>query len=363
MVKATEKAILIINGQNFEDWETVSVRHELHGAPPFTCRFTCSEEVPISKNFGKMQIKPGDTCTVTLAGILAFSGSVATRQVFYDAHRHHIEIMCVDPTEETIKSSVVSKTGEWKDKTFKQIGDELLGRLGIRMTFVGGAAPSFKFPRASSMPGESVYDFLDSLARGLSAAGGDGIAFTSNPQGDFVVAMGPEAGGDSVIEGINILIGREIIYRPITTAPQLPATGQIPGNDEVHGPKAAHEPYHSEKQQTPFQGSGKSGEAVVVSEMPGWPDLLKGRGRSESLWTAADQITVIATVYGWIKPTGGLWKVNQIVSVVSPMLMMRGDEQLKARAVTFTQDNNTGTRTTLELMNTAAMQQNNPQMQ
>ena len=42
--------------------------------------------------------------------------------------------------------------------------------------------------------------------------------------------------------------------------------------------------------------------------------------------------------------------------MTSPMLIMQG-EKLRAKSVTFTQDNSTGTRTTLELCNENAFSQ------
>lgn len=348
--KQTELAILTVNGSDYQDWETVMVRHALRDHPSYHCRFTCSEGLPLFKNFALMRVKPGDLCTVTLAGFPAFKGKVETRQVYYDANRHHIEIQCATWVE-VGTASVISQTGEWKDKTFQQIGQEILGKMGINMVFEGGGPPSYKFPRVSATPGESVHDFLDTLARGLSASTGLGISFTSNIQGDFVVIMGPNGGQDAVVEGENIIIGREIIYNA-SMAGSNPALSQGPGDNENWGAKVASVPFFSETQQT----LGKNfTPATIVNELPTFDNkLLQGRAGSESKWLGEDQITVIATVYGWIRPSGGLWYRDQKVSVTSPMLIMT-NETLIAKSVTFTQDNATGTRTTLELCNELAI--------
>ena len=80
--KPTELAILTVNGQNYQEWETIMVRHALRDTPAYHCKFTCSEGMPLSENFRVLKIKPGDLCTVTLAGIPAFKGKVETRQVY-----------------------------------------------------------------------------------------------------------------------------------------------------------------------------------------------------------------------------------------------------------------------------------------
>lgn len=344
-----ETAVLTVNGMNFSDWETVMVHHALRERPPFRCRFTCSEGIPISKNFAVLQIKPGDHCTVMLAGQLAFTGKVETRQVYYDANRHHIEIQCATFLH-VATASVISQTGEWKDKTFQQIGQEVLSKVGVNMVFEGGAPPSYKFPRVSATPGESVHDFLDMLARGCEA-GGVGISFTSNIQGDFVVIMGPNGGSDAVVEGENIKIGREIIYNP-SMAGSNPVVSQGTGDNENWGAKVASVPFFTESQQT----FGKSfAPATIVNELSSFDNkLLQGRAGTEGQWQGGDQITVIVTVYGWLRPSGGLWYRDQDVSVTSPMLIMKGTV-LQAKSVTFTQDSQTGTTTTLELCNPAAM--------
>lgn len=355
--KPTETAILTVNGRKYSDWETVMVRHALRDHPAYHCKFTCSEALPLSNNFAVLQIRPGDLCEVTLAGFPAFKGKVETRQVFVDSHRHHIEIQCATWLE-VATASVISKTGEWKDKTFQQIGKDILGKMGINMTFEGGAPPDYKFPRVSSTPGESVHDFLDMLARGLSASTGIGISFTSNVQGDFVVIMGPNGGQDEVVEGKNMLIGREIIYNA-SMAGTNPVLSQGTGDNENHGAKVAHTPFDQKAVET-FGASFTP--AVIVNEMASFDNkLLKGRAGSEAQWLQNDQITVIATVYGWIRPSGGLWYRDQKVSVTSPMLIMKGD-RLIAKSVTFTQDNSTGTRTTLELCNELALGGLNPQV-
>lgn len=356
--KPEEVAVVTVNGTDYRDWETVMVRHALRDVPAYHCRFTCSEFTPIARNFSVMQIKPGDVCSVTLAGLPAFLGRVETRQVYYDAKRHHIEIQCASNMD-VATASVIHSTMEWKNKTFQQIGQEILNNLGIKMTFEGGSPPGYTFPRISAAPGENVHDFLDTIARGLSQQTGLGISFTSNEQQDFVVAMGPLSGGDSVIEGRNILIGREIIYNP-AMAGNAPVIAQSFADDQNWGAKVASQPFFNSTFQT-FGSIANAG--VIVNELPTFDKtIMGGRNTSEKLWQQGDQITVFATVYGWLRPSGGLWRRNQNVNVDSPMLIMH-NQSLIAKSVTFTQDDDTGTRTTLELCNPAALGGLNPPIQ
>jgi prophage tail gpP-like protein len=344
VTKREETAVLTVNGRKFQDWDSVSVKHELGARPTYLCRFTCSEPLPIANNFAKLQIKPGDQCTVTLAGYPAFTGKVMTRQVFYDAHRHHIEIQA-GTFSELSTAAVPSQTGEWKNQTFQQIAKDILGKAKINLVFEGGAPPAYKFPRASSSPGETISDFLETYARGLGASGA--MSFTSNERGDFVVVMGPSGGTDTVREGHEILIGREIIYNE-SMANSVPAVSQGSGDDSKWGAAVAHAPFASIPFGTVF---GNQLPGRIFSELP-TSDIsaLKSRAMSETNWMKDSQVSVIVTLYGWQRPSGGLWQRNQTVIVNSEMLMMK-NEKLTAKSVTFSQDNRGGTRTTLDLRN------------
>lgn len=349
--KATEQATLIVKGQEFRDWESVMVRHATREQPPYRFRFTCSEGTPISKNFATLQIKPGDDCQVILAGNLAISGKVTTRQVYYDKRRHYVEIQGATYTYVLAKSSPVSKTMEHKDVDFQQFAQSLLKPFGIPFKVEGGQLSQLKFPRISMMHGLSVFDHLDLYARSV------GAGFTSDAQGGFVAVVGPGGGGDTLVEGKNILVGREIIYNE-GMAGKTPAISQETGSDKKSMADVSHIPFMSGdmaqlgKQFAPF---------TIPMELPTADKKhMEGRTSTERNWQAEDQITVFITVYGWLKPSGGLWERNQTVHVTSPMLIM--DMDLTAKSVTFTQDSSEGTRTTLELCNPAALGGQTPQL-
>lgn len=357
MVKLSELAVLQVNGQLYQDWESVTVRHTVLEAPYYTFRFTCSEGFPLSKNFGLLQIKPGDQCQVTLAGQPAVQGLVSTRQVFYDARQHHVEIQGASNTLGLAYVSAISKTGEHKNVTYDQYARALLRPFIPTINFVveGGTLPQTKFPRISIPHGMSVQEALELPLRSLG-----GFPLTSNVKGDLVAAVGPEGSQDIVVEGQNILEGREIIFNN-GIAKGLNTTGQAPATDQTWGAQTAHVPFLSQT----FQGMASVGQylpAVMPMDLPAFDKThLQGRSNTERDMMAVDQVTVFATVQGWLKPSGGLWVRNQIVNVRSPMLMMTGSEPLRAKSVTFTQDTARGSRTVLELCNPAAMGPGVPQ--
>jgi prophage tail gpP-like protein len=354
-------ARLIVNGRNFEDWESVTVKQELRGNPPQTARFTCSEGSPLVKNWTEQQIMPGETCQVYLGGHLAFDGKVYSRQVFVDARRHQIEIQCANLLELST-ASVVTQTGEFKDKEPEQIIRSVLKGVNKKLVVLGGQLPKIKIPRVSVTPGESVIDFIDTITRHLSQNGVP-VAHSATPQGDFALVVGPHGGSDEIVEGKNMLEGRETIYIPMVAAPpggngggekkaSQSTLGQRPGTDETWGAAAAHIPYLAKT----FSMMGNTlVPGANVPELPVWDKKLnEGRAGSEAGWMTEDYVTVWGTLQGWLRPSGGLWVPGQDVIVTSPMLVMKG-EKLQLKSVTYSQDNQQGTRTVLECCNANAM--------
>ena len=187
----------------------------------------------------------------------------------------------------------------------------------INFVVEGGQLPQTKFPRISIPHGMSVLEALELPLRSLG-----GIQLTSNVKGDLVAAVGPKpGGGDIVVEGQNILEGREIIYNPGIAKGQN-TVGQQPGTDQTWGAQVAAVPFLSKT----FQGMAAINQylpAVLPMDLPAYgKDHLQGRIDTERDMMAIDQVTVYATVHGWLRPSGGLWECNQVVHVRSPMLLM-----------------------------------------
>ena len=80
---------------------------------------------------------------------------------------------------------------------------------------------------------------------------------------------------------------------------------------------------------------------------------LKAAAAFEVAWQESVSLIVEIGVQGWLQSGGQLWDVGQKVLVESPMLPM--SEELIVQQVTFTQSNEEGTNTVLQLVNEVAM--------
>lgn len=353
-----QRAVVIIDGMLYYEWESVYVRLEHMGKPANTFRFTCSEQEPFAESWVALRIRPGDRCVIWLDGEQAINGVVDTRQVFYDSHTHIVEIQGYGLTGILNYGGMVSKTGEWKNLKIDDITRVALKQFGLNLETIGQLS-QFKFPRVSVTPGETGYEFIERHARAVNATMGE------NNNGDFVLA-GKGAGGQSgdiLLEGHNILEGREVIRASMTpseggagwSGSGFTNLGQAPGNDDSWGADPTHQRFDKRASGNEFMNEKMP--RVTLSELPGWAnEMMRTRGDIEANVSDAFLIYVTIVQLGWQRPSGGLWRVLDEPFVKSPMLIM--NRPLIVKAVTFSQDNQTGTRATLELVNNAALSGN-----
>lgn len=351
------RAVIVIDGSVYWEWESVSVRAAAYENTR-TARFTCSEQTPTPKSWSAMRIVPGQKCTVLLDGYLAMTGEVITRQVFYDATQHTVEIQAQGKSGRMSNASVVSQTGNWKNIDFRQLAQTLAQPFGVNVS--GQPGSNQQFPRVSTTPGESPWELMEQHARATKTP------LSENAQGEIV--MGVMGMGASVIEGVNILEGREVIHSLMGVGgggvpgagegSDYTSMGQRPGTDDDWGAKANQ--VHSEK--PPIDTAFSQGflPKSSISEVPAWMNQqMDNRSNMEAMYSSTLQIWVNVTTLGWqrncsVPGAGGLWEPFDKVTVLSPMLVMYG-QTLQLKAVTWTQDNTSGTRSHVELVNDKAM--------
>jgi prophage tail gpP-like protein len=329
-----EIATLQVAGINFQDWETVWVqRRYAESCPQF--RFTAAERDD-PEYFTLLRFTPGDDCTVTLAGQMAVTGIILIRQVAYDANNHQVMLQGKGVTWWAATSSVIHKTGNFDKKSFEQAAKEVIAPHPVGVKVIGSLDPT-PFEKLQLQQGETVWDFCERIARPR------GVIMGSDHLGNFLF-IGPHAGElvHHLVEGVNILrlqcvISQEEVYDPYIV------NGQAAGNDESHG---------REKTQMRGETGGSSRlprPRLTPAEQPvsGQPEVQE-RSRNEAKWGEGTKIQCSITVQGWINPgTGKLWEPGEDVHVESPMALL--DMNLKLEVVTFTQDRNSGSLTTLDL--------------
>jgi prophage tail gpP-like protein len=208
--------------------------------------------------------------------------------------------------------------------------------VGIKTVGVLDLTP---FVALQNEPGELIWDFLERLARPR------GIVMGSDAFGNFLL-IGPHTFPTvtQLIEGQNILscqctIRHDQTYEQFDTRAQAPATDNRSGEDmsQLQASVASRIP------QQPYSKLITPAEQPVTS-----PAEVQARVNNERVWHDDTEVQATITVQGWLYNQTRLWTPGDHVFVRSPMAML--NQELAIQKVTFTQDNNNGTQTVLDMV-------------
>jgi len=337
---AKERAQIEAGGLTVEDFETVWVKlYDGEAWPEF--RFTMAER-DAPGTWEKVQLVPGLPCVITLGGQRAITGTIISRQVAYDATTHATQLYGKGGTFWATKSSAKTKTGNFDNKTFRQIVEEVFhgGYVKYKVGIIHKGREFLEpLHQIQIQQGESNWDFLERVARPI------GAIMSSDKDGNIVVIW-PRTmeNAGALMEGVNILKCNFVVSEDTTNMEYL-VTAQSDASSGNTGKDA------QEIISDPVKGTQRQPSLnVTMAEGP-----LKGkpqatfRAANEMRWGEAARVHAQVTVQGWINPgTGQLWLPGQIVTLASPMCPFNGS--LGIKSVTFTQDSRSGTLTMLELV-------------
>jgi prophage tail gpP-like protein len=337
-VNPNEVATLVVGGLYFSDWETVWVQHRWHD-PYNYFRFTCAERDPIPNLWTLLQFRPGQSCTIYLAGRLAFTGKILVRQVAFDANNHGVSLQGKGNAWE-LTGSVMSEDSNYKGPLI-DIVKQVIAPTSVRMAPPVGTIDGTEFkPPVHPNQGETMYSFIERLARDRNvdlANDKDGNLVLVGPHGPRMTAHLTQ--GDNILSG-QIVINGEDAYSEVL------ARGQRQPDDQTNGPKA------SEMSSVAIPKGAKPDyrPLMVPIEHPVWTQHeVDLRAMKEKRWVGM-RIDADITTYGWLAPTGNLWQVGTEVDVETIMGMLH--QPLTIETATFTQDSTGGTRTQLHLIET-----------
>ena len=344
VTKPEERCTMEVNGVYYSDWETVWI-HNTWGDPNSEFRFTCAErdQTPI---WAKVQFKPRDRCTIWLANIKAVEGVIIVRQVAYDPNSHGVSLQGVGMSWYAARASILTTQNVNYGGSLVSITEKLLAPTGVQLDTIGDIPGTPFDPPVHPNPGETIFSFVERLARDRNTLVG------STPEGHWLLIglHGPPIEAD-LLEGFNIISAQVVIddreardwYFGIT---------QGTGDDSTNMTKAA-EILRGVPGDLPFYSP-----LLVPLEHPvRTPDEVIMRAKHEQMWGMGEEITANVTVQGWFNPRDWrLWRAGLKLHIKSPMAML--DHDLSVRSVTFTQDRQSGSRTTLDLVRPYRLKQN-----
>jgi prophage tail gpP-like protein len=342
-----EICTLTVNGREFGDWKSITVYLCQKEAFNYY-RFTVSERVTASppKVMSEIQIVPGMQCTVTLGGEYAIGGFVTTRQVAYTENAHGVEITGKSYTFATVNGGASVKGGEMTNVTYTELATKVVEPFGLTFS-PKGVLSQEKFERVN-VTGQTAWEVLEKHARQRDVILGVNPFEGSNFWG---TQKGFTEGHGVVEEGVNILEGRETISMEFGSGPSL-TLAQHPPSPQQWGHSVTSAPLGNLASSFASGlgvGKGMFMPLISMAEAPGKQGDASQRSGAENTAISGEQIKVEVVLQGWFTAQGRLWRPWMKVHVRSPSLVM--DQALICKSVTFTQDDRSGTRTTLELWN------------
>jgi prophage tail gpP-like protein len=154
----SETAVLTVAGRAYTGWTSVMLRR-IYGGACSDFEFTAAEPLDTgTADFSDWRITPGDQCTITLAGILAFTGYVFVRQGSFNAGQHGLMVTGRSLTADAVDSSAPVNGGQYKGYTFQASASALAKSVGVNLVIKGSSTNlSTVNISKTAQPGEPAY--------------------------------------------------------------------------------------------------------------------------------------------------------------------------------------------------------------
>ena len=145
MPPLSETATLIVNGRAYAAWTSIMVRRVYASSWGSEFEFECVEPLDANLDFSDWKITPGDSVTVTLAGVVACTGFVFVRHPSFNAERRGLKITSRSKIADAVDSSAIIDGGQYKGYTFQAIASALAETVGVNL-IVRGTTPLLAMP-------------------------------------------------------------------------------------------------------------------------------------------------------------------------------------------------------------------------
>lgn len=324
------EAVVLLAGKRLTGLERVTVqRHIDTVADSFRIEGAYAPDVDLGlKPFGYEQARLEIGGELVVTGIVAaLQARVATKGTVFSAtvRSRAGELLEVDVTGQR----------EFQGQTLDEIAATLLEPYGLAFSFEGTGEPGPAFTKAVAHFGQSVFEFLSTLAAQR------GLLITSTAEGNVAfVRVDPNAAPAADIEeGRGNFLGAQATYNSTLRHSDVAFQGQqrqakgplqAVATDRVLLDAAANRPALMRAPQTP--------EGSDLKTVAAWE---RGRRLAEST-----QLTV--KLHDWRRPGGGLWRENTMVTAKIPRCFVSKATKFLIRSVHLERTED-GTTTTLSL--------------
>lgn len=292
----------------------------------------------------------GEACKIIVDGEVVLTGFIEIVEVDYDAGTHNIAIAGRDKTGDLLDSTLDSISDINAPITLKQLVERIISEIGVDISVIDNLNPE-QFNKAEDIaspePGQNAFAFLEQYSRkrqALLSSNGDGNIVITRSSGTFINApLRHVIGSDNnnIIRG-NVsydTTGRYNVYKfaSALNAVALVFAGKTPISSLV-----------DQKGQTTDPDIRSGRQLILISEEAFSDSQNEKRSQWEANIRKSRGRVYSVVVDGFTNATGALWDVNTVVSVVDDF--SRIDARMLVNSVTFNFDLDTGSTTTLGLV-------------
>lgn len=297
---------LTVNGMDYGGWKEVRITAGIERqARDFSLGITW--KWPGGGDRPRL-IRQGDRCEVSIGRELVLTGYVDATPIRWDAKEIAVAVSGRSLTADLVDCGADNKPGQWRNQSVLRIVQALAQPYGIAVRSeleAGGALAEHTIK-----PGETVFESIDRLLR-LSR-----LLSTDDARGQLVIARPGSAGraADRLEHGVNLINGdAPLDFSKVYS--EYVAKGQRAGTDDVYGVDAS-------EIEARVSDDRVTRKRVLVLHERGQmtPELARQRVAWERENRISKALQTSYEVRGWRQSNGALWRHNQIVRVVDPLV-------------------------------------------
>ena len=326
------------NGQRYTAWQTMTVKRDFHNGVS-TFQFSASEVVSSGQGWSSVRLNTGDAVQIYLGGALVITGYITSRVAAFESNSHELVIAGKSLTMDVHDSSVVIKPGTYNGTTFEQAARGVLAPHPVGLKIINPPSIVSKpFKSLSVQYGETCGEFISRIANMR------GLIISDDENGNVVAGQGDPTAASvaELVEGKNILRATAQLDNQ-TAFSKYQVAGQNTGDDSNWPPR--------DNSATVTNPNARPNRyKLTMAENPGDAEDFAQRANFEMTHSQWTYVRCTVTVTGWKKPSGDLWKPTDNITISSPMLFPNesGSMTLGVQSVTYAQDSQNGTTTTME---------------
>ena len=309
---------LIVNGQEYGGWKGVEITAGIERqVRDFTLSVT--DQWPGQTDIPR-RIRPGDRCEVYIDADKLLTGYVDGTPVRYDARSVAVSVKGRSKTCDLVDCSAINSPGQWRGSTVDRIAADLARPYGIAViSEVDVGAPLTH----GIDQGETVFESIERMLRLRQ------LIATDDAFGRLVfIKIGSGGRAATALKvGHNILGGdASLDFKDVYG--EYVCKGQRAGDDLDFGDAVAgvsaslKDDTVTRRRVLLIKSSGQTDGGTAIE-----------RVRYERAHRRGKALATSYTVQGWRQEDGSLWKHNQLVRVIDPIIGF--DNELLISEVTY----------------------------